>query len=126
MGCNNKYIFCLTQRTIDALKIDVEGAEWPFLRDILSDMDSLLNVKQLLIEIHTPRNLSERKQMSLTDFAQVYYSLQSLKYKLGFRNFLYHDRNNCCGRFTILTPKTIAGKVLCCYEIFYINGKYLV
>ena len=107
------------------MKIDVEASEWPFLRDVISDGDSLSNVKQLIIETHTPRYIKERRQMSLADYAQVYYSLQSLKYKLGFKNFLYHDRNNCCGRYTVLTPKSVAGKTLCCYEIFYVNSKYL-
>jgi len=37
----------LEQRVIDVLKTDVEGAEWPFLRNVLTeDRDELNSVRQ--------------------------------------------------------------------------------
>ena len=82
------------------------------------------NVKQMILEIHTPRFNSENREMSLTDYAQVHYSLRSLKDKLDFSNILYLTGNDCCGRFTMFIPKGIADRRLCCYEIYYVNNRF--
>jgi len=41
---------------IDVLKVDAEAAEWPFLRNVVDeDTDQLDSVRQLLVELHSPR-----------------------------------------------------------------------
>ena len=116
---------CTFQRIIDAIKVDVESAEWSMLRDLTLGHhgDSLYNVKQLILEIHTPRFIWEHSGMSLSDYAQIYHSMVLLREKLGFKNYLYHDINNCCGNFALLTFAN--EKRLCCYETFHINSRFL-
>ena len=40
------------QRTIDYLKVDIEGGEWDVLRQLLGDASTLANVKQIGMEVH--------------------------------------------------------------------------
>ncbi|OWA52650.1 hypothetical protein BV898_17097 [Hypsibius exemplaris] len=39
-------------RMVSVLKMDVEGAEWAFLRDSMTDVRSLNHVEQFIVEIH--------------------------------------------------------------------------
>ena len=39
-------------RSIDYLKIDIEGDEWPFLEQMLQDGHSFLDIKQIGMEVH--------------------------------------------------------------------------
>ena len=109
------------------LKIDVESSEWPFLQDVTSaeGPSVLRNVKQLAIEIHTPRFTSENRAMSVEDYAQIIQHFTLLSNKLGFKNYYYRHDNNCCGTFTPLTDRAVTGSHLCCYEIYQINSAFI-
>ena len=113
----------LFQRVIDYLKADVEGAEWPLLVNLVQS-GVLKKVKQMALELHTPRRLSEHQPMSVTYYAEIYDGLSKLR-DLGFLKFLYHANNKCCGPFLVLTPVPINKETLCCYETFYVNGNYI-
>ncbi|ELU18117.1 hypothetical protein CAPTEDRAFT_191888 [Capitella teleta] len=121
--------FCTTQllRVIDAVKIDIESSEWPFLQDVISASGPsvLRNVKQMALEIHTPRWNREKREMSQEDYAQIIHHFKEFSQKLGFRNFLYRANNGCCGRMTTLTPAKIAKRKLCCYETYHVNSRFL-
>ncbi|ELU18025.1 hypothetical protein CAPTEDRAFT_222777 [Capitella teleta] len=107
-------------RVIDAVKIDIESSEWPFLQDVISASGPsvLRNVKQMALEIHTPRWNIEKREMSQEDYAQIIHHFKEFSEKLGFRNFLYRANNGCCGRMTTLTPAKFAKRRLCCYETY--------
>ena len=107
-------MFC--QRKIDYLKIDVEGAEWPSLIDMLEN-NSTQNVRQMIFEIHTPKY--KQDVMTSADIGQVLADLSALQSKLGFRLYQEKHLNGCCGRFAGLV--TIKKRVLCCFELFYIK-----
>jgi len=113
-------LFFSSQRPIDILKIDVESAEWPFLRDVtVRDPNQLSDVRQLLLEIHTPRFNPTR--LSAPDLLEmIHYVQQLLK-----RFVLYGNRqaNGCCGRFSPLMPPGVHEK--CCHELFLLNTRYL-
>jgi hypothetical protein len=111
------------ERIIDALKIDVEGGEWPFLRDVTyTDPTGLSNVRQLYIELHTPKFRSDGN-MTSTDFAEVNEYVRRLRDDLDF--FLYKNvqRNNCCGRFSDLMPPGVPQR--CCHELFFFNSNLI-
>ena len=101
---------------IDYLKIDVEGAEWPVLREMLAN-NSTDTVKQMIFEIHTPK--FKGSSMTVQDYAQVYSDLSAMQSQLGFRLYEEKHRNGCCGRFARLTPIS-----RCCYELFYVNSRF--
>ncbi|ELT90356.1 hypothetical protein CAPTEDRAFT_194070 [Capitella teleta] len=115
------------QRVIDAVKIDIESAEWPFLQDVISASGPsvLRNVKQMALEIHTPRWNREKREMSQEDYAQIIHHFKVFTEKLGFRNFLHHTFNGCCGRMPTLTPIKVGKKRLCCYETYHVNSRFL-
>ena len=115
------FVCLFKQRVIDYLKIDVEGAEWPLLTHLIKS-DVHKQIKQMAFELHTPRYKTDR--MTVTDYAEIIYGLKELE-RLGFNKFHYRSHNNCCGRFTELTPASIAGKRMCCYETFYVNTNFL-
>jgi hypothetical protein len=118
------------KRIIDVLKIDVEGAEWPFLRDVTSANDfasvdvsssevtELSTVRQLLFELHTPRFNPER--LSADDLAEMIYYIRRLQ-DVGFRVYRNVQRNWCCTRFAPLMPANAIEK--CCHETFYVNTR---
>ncbi|ELT93845.1 hypothetical protein CAPTEDRAFT_221622 [Capitella teleta] len=116
------------QRVIDAVKVDIESSEWPFLQDVISASGPsvLRNVKQMALEIHTPRWNREKRGMSQKDYAQIIHHFKEFRQKLGFRNFLYRTNNDCCGRMTTLTPAKIAKKRLCCYETYHVNSRFFL
>lgn len=113
----------LTQRVIDILKVDVEGAEWPFLRDmIFVDSRSLSNVRQLFMELHTPRFKSTA--VTATDLEEITIYAEKLRENLGFQLYKNVQHNNCCGRFAPIMPPGVPEK--CCHEVFYFNSRRFV
>ena len=55
------------QRTIDVLKIDIEMAEWPVIRDIIVSGE-FRYIKMLIIEIHTPQ---QKVPLIVEEYLQV-------------------------------------------------------
>ena len=109
------------QRVIDVLKVDVESAEWPFLRNVVNeDQDELNAVRQLLIEIHSPR--FRRRRLSKQDLVEMLFYAKQLIAR-GFAVFRRRVGNVCCGRFAGMMPRGIAEK--CCQESFYVNRRFL-
>lgn len=111
----------MLQRVIDVLKVDVEGGEWPFLRDVLyEDRDQLTTVKHLLMELHSPRykleTLTKRDYLELITYMT---DLRSLDFQI-FKN--YHD-GNCCEVFASMMPPEIPER--CCQEVGMINSRFL-
>src|SRR6218665_2163311 len=106
-------MFFHVQRVIDALKIDIEGGEWPFLRDVVySDPTGLSNVRQLFIELHTPR-LRACSDMTAADFAEINDYMRRLRDDLDFYLYKNVQRNFCCGRFSNFMPPGVPEK--CCH-----------
>ena len=104
---------------IDVLKIDIDYAEWSCLRQMLSD-NSLLRVKQLIVEIHMSEVLTVGRPTSRQEFVEMHDTLTALE-RIGFRRYHYHY--NPQGTYTsVRTGKTRT----CCYELNYINIHFLV
>ena len=110
-SCRCTDLFCTTD-----LKIDVEGAEWPALTEMLAQR-STDNVKQMIFEIHTPMMLNNK--MTSAHLGQVLLDLERLQSELGFRLFQEKHSNGCCGRFADLTR--FKSRRICCVELFYVN-----
>ncbi len=106
---------------IDVLKFDTEGAEWPCLVEWLAS-GVLSQVKQLAIEVHTPKLRELGQTMTLEDHLRVTWILEELT-RQGFRKY-FVDNNNCCARFSDWSLSEIG--IHCCYELFYINTKYML
>ena len=99
------------------LKVDVEAAEWPFLRNVITeDLNQLDSVRQLLLEIHTPR--FRRHQLSREDAAEMVFYARSLRDR-GFTVFRHRQHNGCCGRFARMMPPGVYET--CCQETFYVK-----
>jgi len=104
------------QKTIDMLKIDVEGSEWGALAKMLEER-MLNRVKQLAIEIHTPELYKVKS--SIDDIIQYSTVLSQLEL-IGFRKWYRHI--NPWGFF----PAHGRTKNLpCCYELTYINMNFV-
>ena len=110
------------QVVIDVLKLDIEGAEWPFLHDVvLRDEGSQLStVRQLLIELHTPRYVKQMTALSAADLAEMIFYVRRLQ-QLGFKLFNSVTNNNCCGKFAAMMPLGVPER--CCVEAFFINTR---
>ena len=80
--------FCI-QRSLDILKIDVEGAEWPSLAEMVQS-GSIRDVKQLIVEFHVHTYFNDLT--SRTDYISHLTLLRSL-YQLGFRIFYFRMWN---------------------------------
>ena len=108
------------------IKVDVEGSEWPFLKQIVkSNINVLKNVKQLILEIHTPAKTSQN--MTVAGYASIYNDIADLTKVLGFRLYQEHHGNNCCpAGYGLLVPASMMddGKDNCCYELFYLNANW--
>ena len=107
------------------LKVDVEGAEWPFLRDVtLDNPTQMSDVGQLLIELHTPKY--GKTALTKCDLHEIIFYVERLldssKEGSGFTVFLNRQRNNCCGRFAPLMPPGVAEK--CCHEVYLLNTRF--
>ena len=99
---------------IDVLKFDIEGSEWERLRVMAVD-GSLANVKQLMLEFHTPEVTASK-----SDFVEMHGLLSSLE-KSGFRRYHQHQNPNC-----IYTSTRTGKQYAHCYELYYINTRYLL
>lgn len=111
-----------SQRTLDYVKIDVEGAEFPALKHIISSgLHS--RIRQLAVEVHTPHRRIHMESMSVKDYSEIFQLFEDLE-RLGFTKFAYTSTNWCCMGFADLTPGVVLQKTrtLCCYEVFYINN----
>ena len=117
------YYIPTLQKVIDVVKIDIEGAEWPALKQILTT-DIMKYVKQLIFEIHTP--VFQGSTMTVEDYASIYNDLTELRDVWGFRLYKELHNNGCCGRFATLTPENmiIHKRELCCYELYFVNINY--
>jgi len=99
------------------LKVDVEAGEWPFLRSaVYDDLHQLDNVRQLVLEIHTPRFKHQR--LSKEDAVEMILYVKALA-ALGFTVFQSTQRNVCCRRFAAMMPPGVPEK--CCQEIYYVK-----
>ena len=116
---NNPVVFF--QKTIDVIKVDIEGSEWPFLTQVLTT-NLLENVKQIIFEIHTPRI----GHMTVKDFAHLYNLLATLRQTWKFRLY-YYRLGKCCNGFSTLIPHNVTGGMgeLCCYELYYVNSSFV-
>ena len=109
------------QRVLDVLKVDVEAAEWPFLRNLVDVEPSQSNyIRQLLLETHTP--YVNPRQLNKTDLVEMIYYTTRLS-QLGFTVVRNRQVNWCCGVFSGLMPYSVHEK--CCYETFYVNTRFL-
>ena len=101
------------------LKLDVEAAEWPFLRNVV-DVEPIHSdyIRQLLLEIHSPH--SSPRRLSKTDLAEMIYYVERLS-QLGFVVVGGRQSNWCCARFSPIMPVSLPEK--CCYETFYVNSR---
>jgi len=109
----------LWQQVVDVVKIDVEAAEWPFLRNLV-DVEPTQSdyIRQLLLEIHTP--YVKPRQLNRSDLVEMIYYIVRLS-ELGFTVVRNRQENNCCRRFSPIMPKSVREK--CCYKTFYINTR---
>ena len=82
--------------------------------------DTLRNVKQLGLEIHT-RELGDKEKgiTSLKGFVQYYETLNALE-TFGFRRWQHHD--NPLGMYT----SSRTGRYLpCCFELHFVNINFI-
>ena len=100
-------VFVFHKTTIDVLKMDIEGSEWPSFAAMYRE-NSLKNVKQLVFEVHL------REQANVRQFELV----RKLE-TLGFRKFSVHI--NHYSRFVTSSGRRLAK----CYELSYININFL-
>lgn len=118
-----------TQRVIDVMKLDADGAEWPLLRDMALDASPLEKVKQLILKAHSPRRKPKKQTMKMTDYSQVFRAVSMLK-RLGYRNYHHRDVDtsaSCCKWWADLVPADIhkGEEAICCYELFLVNMNFL-
>jgi len=105
---------------LDVLKVDVEAAEWPFLRNLVDLEPTQSNyIRQLIVEAHTP--YVKPRQLNKTDLAEMIYYAARLS-RLGFTVVRHRQVNWCCGRFSPIMPSSLSEK--CCYETFYVNTRF--
>jgi hypothetical protein len=107
------------------LKIDAQGGEWPFLRDLALNRNLLVRVKQVVITLNGPRRKPKEQSMRMTDYAQVFRAISTLK-RLGFQNWNQHGVDmpqRCCKWWADLTPTKVSGgsEMICCYQVFLVN-----
>ena len=93
------------------------------MRNILTS-GAYKQIKQMAVELHTPRRKSGRKLMDILDYAEIFQLFKDWELA-GFAKWELRTRNDCCGGFVLLTSAKIAGKRLCCYEAVYIDANLL-
>jgi len=105
------------------LKVDAESAEWPFLRSLV-DVEPAQSdyIKQLLIELHTPRLRFAPQKLNKSDLLEIIHYMTRLSER-GFTVYRNRQINNCCGVFSPFMPDSVTEK--CCYETFYVNMRFL-
>jgi len=98
-----------SNQTIDYLKIDIEGSEWESIDSIVAS-GLLSRVRQLALEIHVHSRTT----------AQMYSSYLRLKAleDVGMRKWY-------CSQNYYNLRRTRIGFRTCCYELIYINTKFL-
>ena len=103
------------------VKLDIEIAEWPFLRDtVLRDNGKHLSmVRQLLIELHTPR-YARQMALGAADLAEMIFYVRRLQ-QLGFALYGSVQSNNCCLKFATMMPPGVGER--CCIEAFFLNTR---
>jgi len=109
-------VYAKFQKTIDILKLDVEGSEWGALEKMLKER-MLDRVKQLAIEIHTPELYQVKSSINnLIRYSSILHQLELI----GFRK--WHWNFNIWGFF----PAHDGSKYLsCCYELVFINMSFM-
>lgn len=104
------------QATIDYLKIDIEYYEWEALEAAIQD-NSLRNVKQLGIEIHTDELF--KRTTSVENYKRFLTIFKNLR-DAGFYKWYTH-----LNPLSIATTSNYTKKaVMCCYELIYINTNF--
>ena len=101
------------QRMIDVVKVDIEGAEWPFLHQFIQS-EWPKQIKQLAGEYHSPTYKSS--PLNVCNYIAMYNDLRRLQEEHGYQVFRTKHNNGCCGRFSVIADE------LCCYELFTVNG----
>ncbi|CAF1218268.1 unnamed protein product [Rotaria magnacalcarata] len=62
-----------TQRSLDILKIDVEGSEYEFFDELFSKKDHVSeNIRQILVEIHLSRILKQVNNVAVYDYGKIH------------------------------------------------------
>ncbi|CAF3064987.1 unnamed protein product [Rotaria socialis] len=62
-----------TQRSLDILKIDVEGSEYEFFDELFSKKDHVSeNIRQILVEIHLSRILKQVNNVTVYDYEKIH------------------------------------------------------
>jgi len=103
------------------IKVDAEAAEWPFLRSLV-DVEPTQSdyIKQLLMELHTPRFAPQK--LNKSDLLEIIHYMTRLSER-GFTVFHNRQWNGCCAVFSPFMPDSVTEK--CCYETFYVNTRFL-
>ena len=102
------------------LKVDVELAEWPFFRNVITeDRDQLNTVRQLLLEIHSPRYKPHR--VTKEDSIEMVFYAKALK-DLGFTVYLNRQYHKGCRYLAAYMPRGVPER--CCQETYYVNSAY--
>ena len=106
---------------LDVVKIDVEAAEWPFLRNLV-DVEPTQSdyIRQLLLEIHTP--YVKPRQLNRNDLVEMIHYIVRLS-DLGFTVVGNRQANYCCDVFSPIMPASVSER--CCYETFYVNTRLI-
>ena len=101
---------CLSQATIDLIKMDIEHSEWTALRDMLGKGE-LDHVRQLLVEFHlyNANAIDVRNRMLV---------LKQIEDK-GFRRFYTHLNPNCGDLLNVFPVSRTT-----CYETYYVNSRF--
>ncbi|XP_033757609.1 methyltransferase-like protein 24 [Pecten maximus] len=99
---------------IDIIKIDIGAAEWHILPNII-ETGALLGVRQLLIEVHVAIQGAD------IHFREKLVILREL-YDMGFRLFWSHPSDEPGKTFRCSVNQK---HTTCCYELHFINKKYV-
>ena len=106
------------QKTIDYLKIDIEGSEVDMF-NALFETNILSKVKQLSMEIHPAMKV--QGEALRTSYYRTWSVIRSLE-TLGFQQWLI-DHNN--DRMTARTLHPKMNGHYCCTNVHYINTKFM-
>jgi len=97
--------------------MDVEYSEWDSLEKMFEEK-MLDRVKQLVIEVHTKE---EKKKKSTVDDLLRYSNILTQLELIGFRMWRWHFNKSGSFRGHNYPSKNVS----CCYELSYVNSKYL-
>ncbi|XP_077984798.1 uncharacterized protein LOC144439386 [Glandiceps talaboti] len=101
---------------IDILKMDIEGAEWQVLSQLLAK-GTLQYVKLLVFEVHLWRPTYEEEK---EDFRQKYSTLKWLEQQ-GFKQWHWHENLQSV---QIKLGENYFQAEPCCYELAWINTRF--